>query len=708
MPIPNDYVQRVYAGVLGKIIGVYLGRPLEGWTHERILKTLGPIHYYVHEKLGLPLIVTDDDISGTFTFLRALEDYGNSRNLTAQQIAQSWLNYIIENKTILWWGGLGMSTEHTAFLRLKHGIPAPLSGSTQSNGKMVAEQIGAQIFIDGWALVAPGDPELAASLAKRAASVSHDGEAVYGAQVLAAMESLAFVEPDVNRILDTAVGFIPKDSIIFRMIADLRSFHAKEPDWRKAFSDVMLSSYGYDKYGGGCHIVPNHGLVILAILYANDSFQQALMIANTCGWDTDCNSGNVGCFMGIKLRIQGIQAGPDWRSPVADRLYLPTADGGSCITDAAAETYRIVNMGRALAGLQPLAPKNGARFHFSLPGSTQGWQVEDSPESRGTVTLASHAITKNNGQETCLGIHLHDLAPGRIGRVATATFIPPDASKMPGYALMACPTLYPGQTVTARIGLAEASRAAVTCRLYIRSYGGGDELLRTHGGQVMLQPRDFQTLTWRIPDLDGAPIAEIGIEILAGHDAVPGILYLDYLTWSGTPEVIFRRSRAGGSMWLRAWVDAMDGIITWEGIPEEYRFYKNEGRGLMITGTREWQDYRVKADLTGHLARSFGLGARVQGMCRFYAMLLCNDGTARLIKAFDGDQVLAQCDFPWEYTKTYKFCLQVQGHRIMGWIDGKLLLRATDSDRPLTGGGIALVCEEGRASCGPVTVQAPQ
>ena len=31
-----DYAERVYAGVLGKLIGVYLGRPFEGWTYERI------------------------------------------------------------------------------------------------------------------------------------------------------------------------------------------------------------------------------------------------------------------------------------------------------------------------------------------------------------------------------------------------------------------------------------------------------------------------------------------------------------------------------------------------------------------------------------------------------------------------------------------------------------------------------------------------
>src|SRR5215211_1604197 len=192
MTFPPDYAERVYAGVLGKIIGVYLGRPFEGWTHEQIIATFGEIKYYVNDRHDVSLhnhqlVVTDDDISGTFTFLRALADYNNSLDLTPAQIGQTWLNYIIENRAILWWGGLGNSTEHTAFLRLKEGIAAPRSGSIDLNGKVVAEQIGAQIFIDGWAMVAPGDPEQAADLARRAASVSHDGEAIYGAQIVAAM-----------------------------------------------------------------------------------------------------------------------------------------------------------------------------------------------------------------------------------------------------------------------------------------------------------------------------------------------------------------------------------------------------------------------------------------------------------------------------------------------------------------------------------------
>src|SRR5256885_8650621 len=46
---------------------------------------------------------------------------------------------------------------------------------------------------------------------------------------------------------------------------------------------------------------------------------KSLMIVNTCGWDTDCNSGNVGCLLGIRNGLEGIYSGPDRRGPVADR-----------------------------------------------------------------------------------------------------------------------------------------------------------------------------------------------------------------------------------------------------------------------------------------------------------------------------------------------------------------------------------------------------
>ncbi|MFN8521336.1 MAG: ADP-ribosylglycohydrolase family protein, partial [Chloroflexota bacterium] len=338
--IPRDYEERVYAGVLGKIIGVYLGRPVEGWTYDRIMERLGDITYYVHDKVGVPLVVTDDDISGTFTFFRALEDSGYDPDLTSEAVGLGWLNYLIENKTILWWGGLGHSTEHTAYLRLKSGIHAPESGSMDINGQATAEQIGAQIFIDAWAMACPGDPARAARLAQAAARVSHDGEAVHAATLLAAMEAQAFVERDLDRLLDTGLSFIPGDSTIARLIGDLRAWRVREPDWRRA-RDLLEEHYGYHLYPGNVHVVPNHGLMILSLLWGDDDFARTMSIVNTGGWDTDCNSGNIGCLMGIRLGLAGFEGPLDWRGPVADRMYLPTAEGGRAITDAVIEAGRI-------------------------------------------------------------------------------------------------------------------------------------------------------------------------------------------------------------------------------------------------------------------------------------------------------------------------------------------------------------------------------
>ena len=700
MPIPQDYAERVYAGVLGKIIGVYLGRPFEGWTYERIMAELGEIHYYVHEKLGKPLIVTDDDIAGTFTFLRALPDYGNRRDLTLAQIGQTWLNYLIEGRTVLWWGGLGNSTEHTAYLRLKSGIPAPLSGSMATNGRVVAEQIGGQIFIDGWAMVAPGDPELAADLARRAASVSHDGAGIHGAQVVAALEAQAFVERDIGKLLDTAVTFIPKDSIICRLIHDIREWHAGEKDWRRA-RERIVAHYGYDKYGGNCHMVPNHALIILSLLFGDDDFQKSLMIVNTCGWDTDCNSGNVGCIMGIKNGLAGIDAGPDWRGPVADRLYLATADGGRAITDAVTEAYHIVNIGRALAGEEPVAPKGGARFHFELPDAVQGFRPEDSTECRGTVTVENVVGGSRRGKRS-LALRYRHVAQGRPARVATATFIPPEAVGLPGYTLMASPSLYPGQTVRAGLSAASDNGVPVTCGLFLRAYGADDRLVITHGPAATLAPGTYQEFVWKVPNPDGQPIAEIGVEIMSVRRA-DGVVFLDYLTWDGAPQVVLREPALEGNMWRRAWVDGVD-IFTSRG-GDSMRLIQNQGRGLLIQGSREWGDYRVSAAITPHMVRSAGIGARVQGMRRYYALLLVAGGKVRLVKALDGETILAEKDLAWDLGGTYDLAIEVAGLKLAAYVDDQPLFQVEDRERPLLGGGVALICEEGRLATQAVTVQ---
>lgn len=701
--LPADYLERVYAGVLGKLIGVYLGRPFEQWKYPRIEQELGEIWYYVHERLNVPLIVTDDDITGTFTFLRALPDYGNSPDVTPEQIGETWLNYIIERRTILWWGGVGNSTEHTVYQRLKQGIKAPHSGSIALNGTIVAEQIGAQIFIDGWGMVAPGDPAMAAELARRAGSVSHDGEAVYAAQVIAAIEASAFVESDFHRLIDTALALIPKDSIIARLIADLRRFHADHPDDWRAARELVYDRYSYERYPGNCHVVPNHALIILALLYCDDDFQKAQMIVNTCGYDTDCNAGNVGCILGIKNGLTGLDSGVDWRGPVADRLYLPTADGGRCITDAVIETVHVVNIGRALAGQPPIHFKGGARFHFELPGSVQGFMVDHAPEARGTLSLINVAGHSAEGKRS-LALAYNRIGRGRVGRASTPTFISPDALHMIGYQLIASPTLYPGQTVRASLSADAANSAPVEAYLVLQVFEGDKSLRRLYSDRCILQPGGRHTLLFTVPETGGQPLASVGIELRSEEQVTSGTVYLDYLTFDGQPNAVFTRP-AGVSnpgfvdvqqAWRRAWVDACDQFEMWW--HNAFHIVQNSGRGLLSIGTRDWRDYTVHASIRTDFADAIGLAARVNGLRRFYAVLLRSNGTMQIIKSLSDDHVLTEGTFDWEPGRSYDLAFSVRGGEISASLDATVVLSAHDDDPYLAGGGAALVVQDGFVS----------
>lgn len=680
-PFWPDYEERVYAGVLGKIIGVYLGRPIEGWSYERISQEIGEVDRYLKDQRGAPLVVTDDDITGTFTFLRALEDEGYPVDLTPEQIGKNWLNYTIEERTIFWWGGVGNSTEHTAFQRLKSGIPAPRSGSRELNGKVISEQIGAQIFIDGWAMVAPGDPEFAADLARRAGSVSHDGEAVYGAQVIAAMEAQAFVESDIDKLIDTGLSVIPKDSVIARLIHDIRDWYAKEPDWRAA-RDLIAANYGYDKYRGACHMVPNHGLIIHALLYGGGDFGRSQMIVNTSGWDTDCNAANVGCLLGIRGGLAAFEGGYDWRGPVADRMYLSTAEGGRGITDALTESERIVKAAHKLRGERYHIPKEGAKFHFSQDGAVQGFALDP---SGGDGTIAN---------EHGFGLHIASTGDEPV-RVLTPTFIPEEALAMPGYRLYASPTLYSGQTVTARlVGHVDYD---ATVRLVLRHYGAGDRSELVAGLVTEVRDAHEAMLTWTVPDTGGQPIHAVGFEVQGGP------VLVDWLTWKGTPSVTFARpADPSATLWRKAWVDAIDHF---EGrYWEAFRISQDHGRGVMAQGTEDWKDITASSEITPYLAKSVGIAVRVRGARRYYALLLGADQTMRLVKADDGETVLAEAPFAWEVFTPYRFTLTAKGDTLTGAIEGGPTLTARDHGSRLTGGSAGFVIEEGTMGSEAFTV----
>ncbi len=169
------------------------------------------------------------------------------------------------------------------------------------------------------------------------------------------------------------------------------------PTTGSATRDQIAAHYGYDKYGGNCHMVPNHGLIIHSLLHGEGDFQKSLMIVNTCGWDTDCNSGNVGCLLGIRGGLAAIEAGADFRTPVADRMYLATADGGRAITDAVTETFTWSTPAARWPARNPSRPRTALASTLTCPApcrascSTTARTRKGLPSSKTVKATASTA-----------------------------------------------------------------------------------------------------------------------------------------------------------------------------------------------------------------------------------------------------------------------------------------------------------------------------
>lgn len=694
----GKYTNRIYSGVLGKMIGVYLGRPIEGWSYPAIQDHFGDINYYIHDKVGVPLIVSDDDISGTFVFLRALEDNGYPAAIDSKTIGNTWLNYIIEEKTILWWGGLGRSTEHTAFLRLKNGIEAPRSGSIEVNGTTVAEGIGAQIFIDSWAMVNPGDPDRAAAMAREAARVSHDGLAVDAACLLAAVEAQAFEERDLDKLLDLGVSYVTNKHLL-AMIDHVRNQCEIHSDWRDV-REWLGDNYGYDKYPGPCHMVPNHGLIIMALLYGGDDFQKSIMIATSAGWDTDCNAGNVGCLNGIRLGLEGIDAGPDFRKPVADFMYVVNADGGSCVTDAVLETRKIVRAAEVLHGSRPGDGNTGTsadttidlpRYGFEYPGSVQGFV----PCPYYTEAQAVYEVGNLNEEtnENGLVINYKALAKGRAGVVSTPTFVDFSTGHQ-HYNTPASPILYSSQTVTAVVKTFDETNPSL--QFYVLYFDREDKPQRLESPVHTLEKGE-NLLDWRLPNTDGLPIFRLGVKLTADR-RLDGKVALLRMNWAGAPidfsigGPVISADRKLSKYLLHSWVSSAKHLspdfttMLCVSHPEE--------NGVVTIGTRDWNDYSAASGLLFTVHKAGGLVIRSRGHRRYYAALLRNGSKAAIIKRKDGDvRVLAEVSFSYRQDERIDMKMTAEGDTLTLSVNGKTLAAARDDE--YTSGAAGFIIEEG-------------
>ena len=90
--------------------------------------------------------------------------------------------------------------------------------------------------------------------------------------------------------METGLAQIPKDSLYHQVASAVLEFyhaHPEEESWRSCY-EMLVRDWGYDKYQGVCHIIPNAGVCFMAMAYGKGRFDRTVEIATMAGWDTDC------------------------------------------------------------------------------------------------------------------------------------------------------------------------------------------------------------------------------------------------------------------------------------------------------------------------------------------------------------------------------------------------------------------------------------
>jgi ADP-ribosylglycohydrolase len=673
--LDQEILEKIYSGFLGKTFGVRLGAPVEPaiYDYKKIREIYGNItgftKYY-------KTFAADDDTNGPVWFHRELLSMVNPAEAGAQEVAKAWLNYGRENIGMFWWGGDHISTEHTVYLNLLRGIFPPKSGSIEVNGQELAEQIGGQIFIDTWGLLFPQNPEKAADFAKKAASVSHDGDGLEGAKFIAACISLAFTHHDVKTIISEALKFVSPESTYAKVVEAVIDFHAVHPeDWYRCM-EFLDAEWGYDKYGGVVHIIPNAGVCVLSLLYGQNDFARTIEIATMCGWDTDCNAGNVGTILGVMNGLEGL---PDkYRKITNDRVITSSVVGQLNIVDVPTfvkETARLscrMNL-EALPEILTYDSRLGEiHYDFSLPGSTHGF------ESDNYFKTELFHVEAGDERKPSLGVLIDRMVAGDVSHIYTKTYYKRSDFSDERYKPCFAPQAFSGQTVKITTMLEKWKGDAAIVRPYFRDSFSEK---RIYLPALQLVENKWTDITFEIPDMKGSFVDEIGLELTTDSpltNRLFGRLNIGFFSVSGKPSYTINFSKQNVEFLNVTPFAHNRGERTIEG---NQMVLTAEDDAMTLTGSYYEKDIQLECDFQPVYGRYQQLIFKAKGIRENYSIGF--DGENRITlkrNTFSESELLKEVQFPWTNDKAYHFGIFVQGQNLVFKIEEEKVLESNKLD----------------------------
>ena len=296
----TEYLDKLHACWIGKNVGGTIGAPYEGG--RELLDVSG-----FASKSGEPL--PNDDLDLQLVWLAAMEQVGADR-LDTNALAGYWLDCLPP-----YWNEYGICKTN-----LRLGLLPPMSGEVDNDRWKTSN--GAWIRSEIWASLAPGLPAVAVKYAVADAMVDHGVSEGTEAEVFTAtLQSLAYVERDIRRLIEAALSCIPADGMVARTVRLVMECYDDGVDYREARERVVAfnSELGWFQAPG------NIGFVVIGLLYGEGDFKKSVIYAVNCGDDTDCTAATVGATLGI---IGGVSAIPrDWRDFVGDGIVTISISG---------------------------------------------------------------------------------------------------------------------------------------------------------------------------------------------------------------------------------------------------------------------------------------------------------------------------------------------------------------------------------------------
>ncbi len=307
----NEFLDKVHGCWYGKCLGGAAGAPVEG-----IKKVIDVEDFSEIYNPDLP----NDDLDLQLLWLDVLKEKGtiiNSCDLADAWVEKCWYPF----------------SEYGYFLKnYMRGVKPPYSGII--NNSFFAEGMGCPIRSEIWGVISAGNPKLASEYAYMDACLDHADNSVYAEQFLAAIEALAFVESDMNKLIAAGMEYIPNDSKLHICFDEIIDLYNKGVSWLDART-VVLKKYSHPDF---TNVVQNLGFVLISLLWGKCDMRDTINIALKCGYDTDCTCASAASVVGI---IKGYNGLDDDITGLINDYFICGVDvvlASDSIRDLAAET----------------------------------------------------------------------------------------------------------------------------------------------------------------------------------------------------------------------------------------------------------------------------------------------------------------------------------------------------------------------------------